>query len=380
MKINLKVIISVINVLRINLIIAKFKFLNSKNKIIFIYHPSKSLTLNHKDYLDDLFSEFKENYLIIYGHQKNKVNEKNYFFINHGFLLGWLFKVDIFLSSNICDVFTKNSIKVYMHHDIYDTPLVSEEKQKELFERVIRYDYLFLPNKKSIIMFENFLKKNNVNLKCLLPELLETGYLKLDFLSRKKKLYKDNEKKFIIIAPTNFMAFPDLAINNYLEPLIESLINKTKSDIIYRPHPSNRNHPNTIKILKKFRHNKKFIFDDSVDYFENYIKSYCMITDLSGTAYTYAFFTKQPVIFFSKNENLIKKLNYDELSYFKDRNEIGVITENVDQIINTLSNIKNVILNKNNSIKLLEKDMFYSGKAKIRIKSLIYELLIINEK
>ena len=176
------------------------------------------------------------------------------------------------------------------------------------------------------------------------------------------------------------MAFPNLAINNYLEPLIESLINKTKSDIIYRPHPSNRSHPNTIKILKKFRHNKKFIFDDSVDYFENYIKSYCMITDLSGTAYTYAFFTKQPVIFFSKNENLIKKLNYDELSYFKDRNEIGVITEDVNQIINTLFNIKNVILNKNNSIKLLEKDMFYSGKSKIRIKSLIYELLIKNEK
>ena len=375
MKHNLNVIISIINVLKINLIITKFKFLSSKNKIIFIYHPSRSLTLNHKDYLDDLFNSFEKNYLIIYGHQKNDVNEKNYFFINHGLLLNWIFKVDIFLSTNICDVFTKNSIKIYMHHDIYDTPLVSEDKQKELFKRIKKYDHIFLPNNVSVNMFQNFFKKNNNNKNSSLPELIETGYLKLDFLHKKKESYKINEKKHIIIAPTNFIAFPHLAIDDYLEKMIEILINKTDSHIIYRPHPSNKNHPKTLKILEKFKNNKKFSFDDSIDYFENYIKSYCMITDLSGTAYTYAFFTNQPVIFFSKNEQLIKDFNYYKLSYFKDRNKIGVIAKNINQIINSLTNIKDVMIETNNSISNLKKNMIYFGKSKERIKSLIYRML-----
>lgn len=375
MKHNLNIIISIINVLKINLIITKFKFLSSKNKIIFIYHPSRSLTLNHKDYLDDLFNSFEKNYLIIYGHQKNDVNEKNYFFINHGLLLNWIFKVDIFLSTNICDVFTKNSIKIYMHHDIYDTPLVSEDKQKELFKRIKKYDHIFLPNNVSVNMFQNFFKKNNNNKNSSLPELIETGYLKLDFLHKKKESYKINEKKHIIIAPTNFIAFPHLAIDDYLEKMIEILINKTDSHIIYRPHPSNKNHPKTLKILEKFKNNKKFSFDDSIDYFENYIKSYCMITDLSGTAYTYAFFTNQPVIFFSKNEQLIKDFNYDKLSYFKDRNKIGVIAKNINQIINSLTNIKDVMIETNNSISNLKKNMIYFGKSKERIKSLIYRML-----
>ena len=376
MKLNLKIITSIINVLKINIMIFKFKLFNNRNKIIFVYHPNKSLRLNHKDYLEDLFNEFGKNYLIIYGHQNNKVNEKNYFFINHGLLLSWIFKVDIFLSSIICDVFTRNTIKVYMHHDIYDTPLVNDKKQKELFDRVIKYDYLFLPNKKSIKMFKNFFIKNNIESNSSLPELLESGYLKLDFLIKKKKTYNNNIKKSIIIAPTNFLAFPDLVFHIYLETLIDKLITNIDSDIIYRPHPSNRDHPDTLKILQKFENSKRFYYDESVDYFENYMKSFCMITDLSGTAYTYAFFTKQPVIFFSKNENLIKKLEYNELSYFKDRNKVGIVVENINEIINNISNIENVTKKTNNSINLLERDMFYISKSKNRIKDLISKLLI----
>ena len=261
-----------------------------------------------------------------------------------------------------------------MHHDIYDTPLVNDRKQKELFDRVIKYDYLFLPNKKSIKMFKNFFIKNNIESNTLMPELLESGYLKLDFLIKKKKSYNNNIKKSIIIAPTNFLAFPDLVFHIYLETLIDKLITNTDFDIIYRPHPSNRDHPDTLKILQKFENFKRFYYDKSVDYFENYMKSFCMITDLSGTAYTYAFFTKHPVIFFSQNENLIKKLEYNELSYFKDRNKVGIVVENINEIINSISNIENVTKKNNNSINLLERDMFYIGKSKDRIKDLISKL------
>ena len=51
MRILVDRIISLGNIFKINLIIIKFKFLKPKNKVIFFYHPSKSLTLNHKNYL-----------------------------------------------------------------------------------------------------------------------------------------------------------------------------------------------------------------------------------------------------------------------------------------------------------------------------------------
>ena len=57
-----------------------------------------------------------------------------------------------------------------------------------------------------------------------------------------------------------------------------------------------------------------------------------MITDLSGTAYTYAFLTYNPVIFYHRK----KKINYSyykKLNYFKDRNKIGKVLNTINKII-----------------------------------------------
>ncbi len=371
MRIILNFFLSLINIIKINFLVLKFKFFKSNKKIIFIYHPSNTYDLNSKKYLDDLFDNFENNYLIINAHKKNNLEKRNYFFLNYDLMLNWIFYVDIFFSHYICDKFTKNSIRIYMHHDIYDTPLVSEDKKKELFKRVIKYNYLFLPNKISLEMFKKFLSKYNDNPHIAIPKLIETGYLKLDYLNNRRKTYKISRKDSIVIAPTNFIAFPELSIESYLEELISLLIDKTKYNIVYRPHPSNRNHSKTLKIIKKFETHKKFFFDNSSDYFESYLKSNCMITDLSGTAYTYAFFVKQPVIFFSKNENLIKKLNYHELSCFKDRDKIGLITKNTDQVLNTINNIESIKSNLLSSINILEKEMLYLNSSQLRIKNLI---------
>ena len=110
------------SIIVINIIIIYSKF--KKKKIIFFYHPIKLLTLNHVYYLNDLFSDFKKDYLVIYGHEVNNYHSKNYFFVSHSFLIKWIFNVDIFLSVNVCDKFTKGSVNIYMHHDISTAPLV----------------------------------------------------------------------------------------------------------------------------------------------------------------------------------------------------------------------------------------------------------------
>jgi hypothetical protein len=65
----------------------------------------------------------------------------------------------------------------------------------------------------------------------------------------------------------------------------------------------------------------------------NYSKSALMITDMSGTAYTYAFTTLRPVVFFSYNERELLK-RYGELRYLKDRAKVGYVVENVEDMVN----------------------------------------------
>ena len=54
------------------------------------------------------------------------------------------------------------------------------------------------------------------------------------------------------------------------------------------------------KITNKYQEFKNFKLDISSSYLESYAKSNVLITDFSGTAYTYAFSKNSPVIFFSK--------------------------------------------------------------------------------
>ncbi len=71
-----------------------------------------------------MFNQIRKDYKVIYGIQpeKNfKISVKKSFFIKQG-LLKWLLNIDIFISQNVCDVFTNKSKRIYIHHCVYDTP------------------------------------------------------------------------------------------------------------------------------------------------------------------------------------------------------------------------------------------------------------------
>ena len=149
---------------------------------------------------------------------------------------------------------------------------------------------IFLASKNTKIVGDQLFKNEKKK-----PKISIIGYFKLDYLLK----YKSNNRvTSIVIAPTNFLAFKKFSLYSELRNLINILLSKTNYNIIFRPHPSNLNSIKVAKIVKTFKRNKKFTFDISKDYSEVYNNSVCLITDLSGTAYTYAFLTKRPVIFF----------------------------------------------------------------------------------
>ena len=226
-----------------------------------------------------------------------------------------------------------------------------------------------------MVMFQNFFNKHNSDFNNKIPKLMETGYLKLDYLRKKIKLDRKIDNS-IVIAPTDYRHVEKLSIYDDLENLIKNILSNTKFEIFFRPHPSNRNTLKILNIVNSFKNNGNFKLDKNEEYFEVYSKSVCLITDISGTAYTYAFLTNKPVIFFSKNEKLINELGHGKLSYFEDRNKIGAIIKNSNEILEIINNINSLEKKIKISNNSLLKEINYLGNSKNRIKEIINEILI----
>jgi len=335
--------ISLLSLVVINCKILLYKIF-TKKKIGFFYHPNKNLTKNHTEYIEEYFSKYN-NFLIFYG-SLFFFNKKNYFLIKP-FFLRYIFGVDIFLSNNVSDQFTNFSKKIYIHHDIFDTPLVEPKKELVLLKRLLKYDYIVVSSEQGKKVFLKLFNKTRSH-----PILKVSRYLKLNYFLKKIKVtHRDNCTK-ILIAPTNFKSFPKLTMQKKLQNIISTLL-KCKFEVTYRPHPSNFLEKNVLQINKKFTKLKNFTFDCSKDYTLSFQSSDIIITDMSGTAYTYVVLNSKPV-FFLNNEIEIKKHGYDKLNYFKFRSHIGYIVKDIKEIIKIL-NSKKIYLQKKNKIKKVRK-------------------------
>tara|TARA_B100000579_G_C22849162_1_gene866249 strand:+ start:4237 stop:5358 length:1122 start_codon:yes stop_codon:yes gene_type:complete len=346
---------SIISVLILNLLIN----FNSK-KVILFYFPRNDLTLKDLNYIDDLLNNLNNKYLVIYGHKLNKINKRNFYFINESFLK-YLSGVNLFISNYICDFFPIKSKRIYIHHSLYDTPLTGKKNENKTIDRIKKYDYIFLSSKKIIKSFTDIFKIANKNTK-----IISTGYPRLDYF----KKFKSNKKKHIIIAPANFLAYPDHTLIYSINAIIKSIKKISNLKIIFRPHPANRVFFNNTKVnkyvdnfLKKYAIDKNIVLDFSEDYSKSYYDSVFMITDLSSTAFTYSFLTYKPVIFFSPKENLFKK-NYNKLNHFKDRKKIGIVNSNIKSLEKS---VVSFLLNSKKfkkSIKNVKSKLDYVGKSK----------------
>ena len=366
-------IVTFFNIFFFNTLILFLKFIKGK-KIILFYHPRKNLTKIHTNYIERLLKGSNKNIYTFYSHEVLSLSKKDYFFLRQG-AIKYIFNIDIFLSNNVCDVFPKKAKNIYIHHDIYDSILISNTKEVELFKRIIKYDYLFLSNKKTISFFYDFLNKNkNKLINENLPKIFETGYFKLDYLRKTIKQKRKIENN-IVIATTDFNHVPQLSLIKYLKDIINFFINNTDYKIFFRPYPRNRTSNEIIKIVKEFSNNDRFALDLSENYYDLYSNTKFLLTDISGTAYTYALFTKKPVIFFSPNEKLLKKYKFDVLNYFIDRKKIGLIAKNYKELLKAVKKIdtnKQLLFNSN---KKILSEMTYIDKSKNRINFLINRLL-----
>ena len=321
----------------------------------------------------------EKNIEVILGYNLGSSTEvKNYektFFINLGYLR-FIKQVDIFLSSYVVYDFPNSVSKIYINHDIYDTPMVDVEKEKNLIETLNKCNYIFLSSEIAISALHkkiDYYSEDKIEKKK--PLLINTGYLKLDHVYEKLKNYKSVENS-ILLAPTLSSMLKDYNLDEDLDSIIKEILNKSNFKIIYRPHPVDIVNPAKRLIInniyEKYKNDKNFNLDSNTSYLDSYKKSKILITDFSGTAYTYAFSKLRPIIFYSKNENNLIKSNFNDLYYFKDRLKVGRIVQNIDNLNEEIYSINKEFEFYSNQISVLrsERIKFFKNSIKQNILNL----------
>ena len=303
---------SIISLIIINFYIFFKKLFDKKKKIIFFYFPVKS----YQENILELVREIKklENTEVILGYNlSSSAQVEKYdkaFFLNLGYLK-YVKRIDIFLSSYVVYNFPKAVIKIYINHDIYDAPMVNPQDERHLMITLSKCNYIFFSSDISIFSFKKkineFSKRENIP---IYTSLINTGYLKLDHVYQKLKNSSIIEDS-ILLAPTLSSMLTKYNLDGQIDLIIKELLNNNKLKLIYRPHPGDvRNNETNLfikSIYEKYKDNKNFFLDDNTSYLDSYKRSKILITDFSGTAYTYAFSKLRPVIFFFKKRKIITK-------------------------------------------------------------------------
>jgi len=349
------------------IIISIFIFFQKKlgKKIVIFYHSKENLKRISEYYINRLLNIKDKKICVL-----TLDNDLNNFFFSVSFIqekyLNFLIGIDIFFNNYLCDTFPKNCLKIYIHHDIYDTPLANKKIENTIKKRLTKYNYILLPSIKSKKVFDNL----NINFKKRKIKIEYIGYYKLDLLYY-SKIIENNSN--IIIAPTNILSFPSMTLMKNIYEIIDGIIKNSKFNVIFRPHPANLSSLKIENLKKKYENNARFIFDGSKNYLKTYSNSRFLITDLSGTAYTYSFLTNNPVIFFSNYEKKLAFHGYANLNYFKDRKKIGFIVASVHSILKIIL-AKNLNPNININREKI-KSLFLVGLAKKRFNKFLKKII-----
>lgn len=195
-------------------------------------------------------------------------------------------------------------------------------------------DYIFCAGDHQISGFVKLSKKRNLAEKILIPG----GYPKLDSQIRwLAEIRQDSAKKeavkVIIYAPTHvYSANERLAsLRRHGEDIVRTLLDSGFA-VVFRPHPvSFRDEDKVVveKICVEHENNPRFSLDKSKNYMEAYASADLMVTDLSGTGFTFAFTFQRPAIFFAPDADAEVGL---EGIQFQSRHEIGGVVRSISEL------------------------------------------------
>lgn len=326
------------------------RLLDPNHKTVAIYFPSCA----YREHVGNIAKRLRNkgyNALTFVGTVCNDKYEKEeyVFYGGHG-IVNQMDFVDVFIVPTLTFGLPQNAKKIYFVHDIHDSPIGNENR---LLRLTLEFDYFFLPSrpvvdrvKRQVSKARNMFGKNaEANKKIC---LITGGYIKFDRNLEYFAKHKRNEKT-LIYAPTvtkgQTLLEDIVSVPHYGDQIIETILNNFPDyDLIFRPHPHTLYTSEVQSISNKYKTHPRFIFDDNASfYMGSYSMSALMITDMSGTAYTYALTTSRPVVFFLPQEKEIRE-RFKGYRYFEDIDKIGCVANDTRELI---EKIRWLLNNKN---------------------------------
>ena len=205
------------------------------------------------------------------------------------------------------------------------------------------YDYILCGGPHHLDSFRERALRHPVLLgKTLLP----AGYPKLDLMlashSTKRRPTDPSVRSTIVYAPTHIYCINEClaSLCHYGEAIINALLAEGHR-VIFRPHPVSfydQDRPVIDRICQLHADNPNFSLDRSKDYTESYSLADLMVTDLSGTGFTFSFSFGRPCIFFSPNDEAERGLHGIQ---FEARYRIGTLVRDIDEMIEKTSELCN---------------------------------------
>lgn len=272
----------------------------------------------YTDVYSDTFGNLmdKVSNTIIFSDSKNDSLKSNCFYGTK--YLKFITFIDIYIGTYFKEL-PQDSRYINIHHGIIDDPAIA----------IHRGDiHCYIQSKIKV-----------ANLNIVSSKLLETknqiclGYPKLDkFID----YYAEHKKSTfdIVIATSNIIwNFEKLSpVVQDKEFIFHLLTNFADNRVIFRPHPAIKTNPYILEYVSELQKYTNFHFDTDKSYLDNFSKAQVFIADgLSSSAYTYAFATLKPVIFYiPKFKEYVK--DYKNKKYTSHLETIGDIAKTKEEL------------------------------------------------
>jgi len=166
--------------------------------------------------------------------------------------------------------------------------------------------------------------------------LVQAGYQKLDLMlgAMPAKIRMSGGTATAVYAPTHVIASNErlASLRRHGERIVETLL-AGGYRVIFRPHPMSfvdQDRPLVDRIAAAHADNPRFSLDQSKDYSRTYGAADFMVTDLSGTGFTFSLTFTRPCIFFAADEAAELGLNGAQ---FEDRQRIGAVVRSDAQLL-----------------------------------------------
>jgi CDP-glycerol glycerophosphotransferase (TagB/SpsB family) len=192
-------------------------------------------------------------------------------------------------------------------------------------------DYVVCASNEQIKDFVAFNRKRN------LPQitLVKGGYPKLDQQLREMpKRDQISLNHIVAYAPTHVYAANEglASLLSHGKSIVRELL-ELGYHVVFRPHPASFGVQDEVAciddIVASFGGNPSFSLDTSKNYNQTYSQCAVLITDLSGTGFTFALSQQRPAVFFAPNADAERGLHG---VHFRDRERVGFVVRSIEDL------------------------------------------------